>query len=161
MLKKEQVAESNGKLSHLFIPGKTAALVSEFAMEDLPSAELQPRFLCLQWRTCLWAEHFDDDDHDDAWRCSSYHFNNLCHLKHLFWLLKSMHALKPLQFQILTPFFSVVIFLHFYPYSEPIFFHRFWDICNKFFPRLLQCTLYVRWHGLLSRILKGLLKNNL
>ena len=26
-------------------PGKTAALVLEFAVEDLPSAELQPRFL--------------------------------------------------------------------------------------------------------------------
>ena len=27
------------------IPGKTTALVPEFAVEDLPSAELQPRFL--------------------------------------------------------------------------------------------------------------------
>ena len=26
------------------IPGKTAALVSEFAVEDLASAEMQPRF---------------------------------------------------------------------------------------------------------------------
>ena len=30
------------------IPGKTEALVPEFAVEDLPSAELQPRFLRLQ-----------------------------------------------------------------------------------------------------------------
>ena len=44
------------------IPGKTAALVPEFAVEDLPLAELLPRFLCLQWRTCPWAEHSDDDD---------------------------------------------------------------------------------------------------
>ena len=29
------------------IPGKTAALVPVFAVEDLPSAELQPRFLQL------------------------------------------------------------------------------------------------------------------
>ena len=29
------------------IPSKTAALVPEFALEDLPSAELQPRFLAL------------------------------------------------------------------------------------------------------------------
>ena len=29
-------SESNGKLLHLFIPGKTAALVPEFAVEDLP-----------------------------------------------------------------------------------------------------------------------------
>ena len=44
------------------IPGKTAALVSEFAVEDLPSVELQPWFLPLQWRTCPWAEHSDVDD---------------------------------------------------------------------------------------------------
>ena len=47
------------------IPGKTAALVPEFAVEDLPSAELQPRFLRLQSRTCPWAEHSDHDDDDD------------------------------------------------------------------------------------------------
>ena len=34
--------ESNGKLPHLLIPGKTVALVPEFVVEDLPSAELQP-----------------------------------------------------------------------------------------------------------------------
>ena len=33
---RELGAESNGKLPHLFIPDKTAALVPEFAMEDLP-----------------------------------------------------------------------------------------------------------------------------
>ena len=44
------------------IPSKSAALVPEFAVEDLPLAELQPRFLCLQWKTCPWAEHSDDDD---------------------------------------------------------------------------------------------------
>ena len=47
MLKREWGAESNGKLTHLFIPSKTAALVPEFAMEDLPSAELHPWFLAL------------------------------------------------------------------------------------------------------------------
>ena len=47
------------------IPGKTAALVPEFGVEDLPSAELQPRFLCLQWRICHWAEHSYDDGNDD------------------------------------------------------------------------------------------------
>ena len=30
------------------IPGKKAALVTEFVEEDLPSAELQPSFLRLQ-----------------------------------------------------------------------------------------------------------------
>ena len=42
------IPESNGKLRLLFISGKTAALNSEFAVEDLPSAELQPWFLRLQ-----------------------------------------------------------------------------------------------------------------
>ena len=42
MLKREWGTESSGKLPHLFIPDKTAALVPEFAVEDLPSAELQP-----------------------------------------------------------------------------------------------------------------------
>ena len=35
ILKREWGAESNGKLSHLFIPSKTATLVAEFAVEDL------------------------------------------------------------------------------------------------------------------------------
>ena len=42
---RERGAKSNGKLPHL---GKSAALVPEFAVDDLPSAELQPTFLCLQ-----------------------------------------------------------------------------------------------------------------
>ena len=48
MLKKEWDAESNGKLPHLNIHGKTATFVPEFTVEDLPSAELQPWFLRLQ-----------------------------------------------------------------------------------------------------------------
>ena len=47
MLKREWGAESNGKLPHLFIPSKTAALVPEFAVEDLPLAVLHPWFLAL------------------------------------------------------------------------------------------------------------------
>ena len=47
MLKSEWGAESNGKLQHLFIPGKTSALVPEFVVEDLLSAELQFQFLSL------------------------------------------------------------------------------------------------------------------
>ena len=39
MLKREWGAESNVKLLHLFIPSKTAALVPEFAVEDLPLAK--------------------------------------------------------------------------------------------------------------------------
>ena len=48
------------------IPGKAAALVPGFAVEDLTSAELQPRFLRLQWRICSCAEYSDDDDDDDG-----------------------------------------------------------------------------------------------
>ena len=36
MLKREWGAENNGKLPHLFILSKTATLVPEFAVEDLP-----------------------------------------------------------------------------------------------------------------------------
>ena len=36
MLKRELGAESNGKIPHLFIPSKTAILVPEIAAEDLP-----------------------------------------------------------------------------------------------------------------------------
>ena len=36
-------AESNGSYRIYSVPGKTAVLVSEFTVEDLPSAELQPR----------------------------------------------------------------------------------------------------------------------
>ena len=48
MLKSECGTESNGKLPNLFITRKTASLVPEFAVEGLPSAELEPRFLYLQ-----------------------------------------------------------------------------------------------------------------
>ena len=58
--------ESNRKLQHLFNPsGKTAAFDHVFAVEDLPSTELQPWFLRLQWKICPWVEHSDDDDDDD------------------------------------------------------------------------------------------------
>ena len=50
-----------GRYSTYSIPGKTAALVPEFALEDLPSVELQPRFLHLQRRTWPWVEHSDDE----------------------------------------------------------------------------------------------------
>ena len=47
MLKREWGTESNMKLLHLFIPGKTATLVPEFAVEDLTLgriAALAPEF---------------------------------------------------------------------------------------------------------------------
>ena len=62
MLKREWGAESNGNLPHLFIPGKTAILVPEFAVEDLTldrTAAVVPKFAV---KSCSWAEHSDDDD---------------------------------------------------------------------------------------------------
>ena len=47
MLKREWGAKINGKLLHLFIPSKTATLVPELAVEDLPlgrTAALVPEF---------------------------------------------------------------------------------------------------------------------
>ena len=47
MLKREWGAESNRKLPYLFILSKTAALVPEFAVGDLPlgrTAALEPEF---------------------------------------------------------------------------------------------------------------------
>ena len=54
---KERVGLQNatGSYHTYSVPGKAAALVSEYAVENLPSAELQPRF-------CPWAEHTDDFD---------------------------------------------------------------------------------------------------
>ena len=60
MVKREWGAESNGKLPYLFIPSKTATLVPEFAVEDLPSrrtAILIPAFAVkdlLLGRTLWW-----------------------------------------------------------------------------------------------------------
>ena len=65
--------KATGSFPTYSIPGKTAALVPEFAVEDLPSAELHAKFLHLQWRMCPLPEHTDvdddddDDDYDDAY----------------------------------------------------------------------------------------------
>ena len=41
MLKREWDAENNGNLPYLFIPSKTATLVSEFAVEDMPLSKTE------------------------------------------------------------------------------------------------------------------------
>ena len=57
MLKREQGAESNGKLPHLFIPSKTATLIPEFAVEDLPVRQnTMIREIISQQRLELWME---------------------------------------------------------------------------------------------------------
>ena len=53
------------KIPHLFIPSKTAILVPEFAVEDLPldrTTTLVPTFSV---KDLSLAEHSDDDDDDD------------------------------------------------------------------------------------------------
>ena len=62
MLKKEWGAEINRKLQHLFIPGRTAALVPEFAVEDLPSAQLQPWHPALAPKDLPLGRTLDDND---------------------------------------------------------------------------------------------------
>ena len=52
--------KATGSYRTYSIPGKAAVLVPQFAIQDLLSEKLQPRFLSLQWRTCPWAEHTDD-----------------------------------------------------------------------------------------------------
>ena len=46
--KESGVRKATGSYHIYFIPSKTATLVPEFAVEDLPLAELQPWFLRLQ-----------------------------------------------------------------------------------------------------------------
>ena len=61
MLKREWGAESNGELLHLFILSKTATLIPEFAVKNLPfgrTATLVPAFAV---KDLPWAEHSDDD----------------------------------------------------------------------------------------------------
>ena len=61
MLKREWGAESNGKLPHLFIASKSATLVDELTMEDLPlgrNAALIPVFAVKDLP--LGRTHFDD-----------------------------------------------------------------------------------------------------
>ena len=61
MLKREWGSESNRKLSHLFIPSKTATLVHEFAVEDLHlgrTADLVPEFAL---KDLTWVEYSEED----------------------------------------------------------------------------------------------------
>ena len=83
MLKGEKAEESNRKLRHLFIPSKTATLVPEFAVEDLPlgrSAALVPEFAVkdLPLGRTLW------------WWCISS-----LHIIFMKWWVFSSYILKP------------------------------------------------------------------
>ena len=61
MLKREWGAENNGKLPHLF---KSQVKLQTWFLSLRKACHRQNckhRFLCLQWRTCPWAEHSDDE----------------------------------------------------------------------------------------------------
>ena len=57
-LKREWGEESNGKLPHLFIPRKLQPKFLSLQWKTCLWADLQPWWLSLQWRTCPWAEHW-------------------------------------------------------------------------------------------------------
>ena len=62
MLKIEWSAERNGKLAHLFIPSKTATLVPEFAMEDLPLGRTTTLVPAFAVKDLLLGRTLDDYD---------------------------------------------------------------------------------------------------
>ena len=55
--------KATGSYRTYSIPGKTAALVPELAVEDLPSAELQPDFCACSEGPAL-GQNTDDDEDD-------------------------------------------------------------------------------------------------
>ena len=57
MIKREWGAESNGKLSHLFIPGTAATFVPEFAVGDLPLGRTVAMIHVFAVKDCPWAEN--------------------------------------------------------------------------------------------------------
>ena len=61
MLKREWGAEINGRLPHLLIPSKTANLIAKSAVEDLPLGRTTALVPEMQWKTCPWEEHSDDE----------------------------------------------------------------------------------------------------
>ena len=52
------IAESNGKLPHLLYPSKLQPWFMSLRWKTCLWAELQPWCLSLQWKTCPWAEHW-------------------------------------------------------------------------------------------------------
>ena len=57
-------AESNGKLSHLFTCSKAATLVREFVVKDLRLGRTAGLVSEFAVKTFPWAEHSDDDNND-------------------------------------------------------------------------------------------------
>ena len=63
--RKSGVRRATGSYRAYSVPDKTATLVPEFAVEDLPSAKLQPRFGALPVKDLPLGRKTDDDDDDD------------------------------------------------------------------------------------------------
>ena len=63
--KESGVRKPTGSLPHLYVPSKTATLIPEFAVKDLPlgrTSNLVPGYAV---KTCPWAEQSDGDEYDD------------------------------------------------------------------------------------------------
>ena len=65
MLNREWGAESNWKLPHLFIASKLQPWFLSLQWKTCLWTELKPWFLRLQWKTCPWAAH--SDDYENEW----------------------------------------------------------------------------------------------
>ena len=95
--------EATGSYCTYSIPGKTATLVPEFTVEDVPSVELLPLFLRLEQRTCPWAEHSDDDDD-----CTYFIFPRKTRDKHrrYSWILQKylFHLLSQFNLSLIATF---------------------------------------------------------
>ena len=74
MLKRGWDAESNGKLPHLFIPSKTAALVPEFAVEDCLRQNCS-----LGFSACSEGPAFGQNIDDDVYKQDRILRNNYDH----------------------------------------------------------------------------------
>ena len=89
MLKREWGAESNGKVPHLFIPSKTATLVPEFVVEDLPlgrTAAFMPEFAV---KDLPWTKHTEDDEYISRRLLMGFHCN---YRNNIMYPKKSLHT---------------------------------------------------------------------
>ena len=76
--KEDWGAENNGKLPHLFIPSKTAILVPEFAVEDMPLDRTATLVPAMAVKDVRWAENSDDDLYSIIRYTKNFNINKDC-----------------------------------------------------------------------------------
>ena len=139
--------KTTGSYHTYSIPGKTPVLVPEFAVEVLPSAELQPRFLRLLRRTYPWAENTDDDS--SGWLTRYFLSETVLNLVSLVTLNPWTSEVRVIKFCsnivetfscILNIFKSLLLLLYIFinlllrvPTGEISKFYRFWVRDLKFY----------------------------